>query len=390
MRLVISGGGTGGGIYPALSVVDELIDDPRWETSLEDILWVGQGGGLEERVMARRGIRFQALPTGPLRGMSPWRMAASLGRMAQGTLRGRRLLGEFRADVVLATGGYVSAPMLAAAWRRCPSLIYLPDMAPGLAIRYLSPLATRVAVSFEQVLAHFPQGKAFVSGYPVRRALRAADRQGARAQLGFPGDSPVVLVMGGSRGARAINQALAARLPDLLTEATVIHVSGPTDYDWLCRRRGELPVALRERYRLYAYLYDEMPQALAAADVAVARAGASTLAEFPAVGLPAVLVPYPHSGAHQQPNADYMAAQGAAVVLAEADVERLVPTIRGLLGDTARREAMSRASRALAKPQAAETLAAALHELAARGLAAGRGVDARPGWVAGHDATDGR
>jgi UDP-N-acetylglucosamine--N-acetylmuramyl-(pentapeptide) pyrophosphoryl-undecaprenol N-acetylglucosamine transferase len=372
VRVVISGGGTGGGIYPALSVVDELVDDPRWETALEDILWVGQSGGLEERVMARRGIRFRPLPTGPLRGMSPWRAAAGLGRMAQGAVRGRRLLGEFGADVVLATGGYVSAPMLAAAWRRCPSLIYLPDMTPGLAVRYLSPLATRVAVSFDRVLAHFSPGKAFVSGYPVRRALVAADRRGARAQLGFTDDASVVLVMGGSRGARAINAALAAGLPDLLAGATVIHVSGQADHDWLCRRRGELPVALRERYRLYAYLYDEMPQALAAADVAVARAGASTLAEFPAVGLPAVLVPYPHSGAHQQPNADYMAERGAAVVLPEADVERLVPTVLGLLGDGARREAMAIASRALARPQAAETLAAALWDLARAG-AAGEG-----------------
>lgn len=367
MRLVISGGGTGGGIYPALSVVDELLDDPRWETSLEDILWVGQSGGLEERVMERRGVPFAPLPTGPLRGMSPWRMVTSVGRMAQGVVGGRRLLGEFGADVVMATGGYVSAPMLAAAWHKCPSLIYLPDMEPGLAVRYLSPLATRVAVSFDSVLRFFPRDKAFVSGYPVRRVLRTADRQAARAQMGFPSESPVVLVMGGSRGSRTINAALAGGLSDLLRDATVIHVSGQADYDELARRRGELPVALRERYRLYAYLYDEMPQALVAADLAVARAGAATLAEFPSAGLPAVLVPYPHSGHHQQPNADYMASCGAAVVLAEAELEQLVPTIRGLLGDAQRREAMARASRALSRPEAAETLAAALRTLAGGG-----------------------
>ena len=307
MRVVISGGGTGGGIYPALSVVDELVDDPRWETALEDILWVGQSGGLEERVMARRGIRFRPLPTGPLRGMSPWRAAAGLGRMAQGAVRGRRLLGEFGADVVLATGGYVSAPMLAAAWRRCPSLIYLPDMTPGLAVRYLSPLATRVAVSFDRALAHFSPGKAFVSGYPVRRALVAADRRGARAQLGFTDDASVVLVMGGSRGARAINAALAAGLPDLLAGATVIHVSGQADHDWLCRRRGSCPwpsasaigctptctTRCRRHWRRRTSRWPGR---------------APRRSPFPAVGLPAVLVPYPHSGAHQQPNADYRRA----------------------------------------------------------------------------------
>ncbi len=365
MRLIVAGGGTGGGIYPALTVIDELCSTPRWRTSQDDILWVGRAGGLEERVMARRGIRFQALPTGPLRGMNPVRVAKSLALMAQGTARGRRLLGEFGADVVLATGGYVSVPMLTAAWRKCPSLIYLPDMVPGLAIRYLSPLATRVAVSFESVKGYFPAGKAFVSGYPVRRELLEADRQAARAQLGFPAGWPAVLVMGGSTGARAINSAVRAILPELLRKATVLHVSGHEDYEDLVRRRSDLPMELREQYRLYAYMYDEMPLALAAADLVVGRAGAATLAEFPAVGLPAVLVPYPYSGQHQMPNAEYMAARGAAVVLPEADLEQqLLPTVTALLADDERRHEMSRASRALARPGAAAAIAAELQTLA--------------------------
>ena len=308
--------------------------------------------------------------------MSPWRAAAGLGRMAQGAVRGRRLLGEFGADVVLATGGYVSAPMLAAAWRRCPSLIYLPDMTPGLAVRYLSPLATRVAVSFDRVLAHFSPGKAFVSGYPVRRALVAADRRGARAQLGFTDDASVVLVMGGSRGARAINAALAAGLPDLLAGATVIHVSGQADHDWLCRRRGELPVALRERYRLYAYLCDEMPQALAAADVAVARAGASTLAEYPAGGCPPCWCPIRIRARTNSPTRTIWRAgrRGGAGGGRRGAAGAHHPRSPG---DGARREAMSRI--AAHKPQAAETLAAALHELAARGLPQGAEWTRGPG-----------
>jgi len=365
VRLIVTGGGTGGGIYPALAVVDELCASPRWGTTLSDVLWVGREGGLEERVMARRGIRFQGLRTGPLRGMGPARVVQSLGHIAQGTARGRRLLGEFRADVVLATGGYVSAPLLAASWHRVPSLIYLPDMVPGLAVRYLSPLATRVAVSFDSVLPYFPDGKAFVSGYPVRRDLLAADRHAARAQLGFPAGWPVVLVLGGSTGARAINAAVRAILPEVLKSATVLHISGQQEHADLVRWRSELPMEYRERYRVYAYMFEEMPQALAAADLVVGRAGAAALAEYPAVGLPAILVPYPHSGQHQLPNAAYMASHGAAIVIAEPDLpQRLLPTITALLTDTDRRMEMARASKALAVPGAAATIAAELKALA--------------------------
>ncbi len=365
MKLIVSGGGTGGGIYPALAVIDELCSSRRWGMSATDVLWVGRTGGLEERVMARRGIRFQGLRTGPLRGMSPLRAVESLGQIARGAARGRRLIDEFGADVVLATGGYVSAPMLAASWHKRPSLIYLPDMVPGMAIRYLSPLATRVAVSFDSVLEYFPAGKAFVSGYPVRRDLLTADRQAARAQLGFPAGWPVVLVVGGSTGAHTINATVRAILPEVLCKATVLHIGGQQDYEELVRWRGELPMELRERYRLYAYMYEEMPQALAAADLVVGRAGAAALAEYPAVGLPAILVPYPYSGQHQQPNAAYMASRGAAVVVPEADLaQRLLPTISDLLSDAERRKEMATASRALAVPGAAAAIAAELQALA--------------------------
>lgn len=370
MRLVVTGGGTGGGIYPALAVIDELVGDERWATAMEDVTWVGTRGGMEEEIVGRRGIRFEALSTGPVRGMGLARAAVGLVRAGRGALRGRRLLAELGAEVVLATGGYVAAPMMAAAWRRCPSLIFLPDVEPGLAVRYLAPLATRVAVSFEEVSRHFAPGKAFVSGYPIRREFYTTRREVARGRLGIPAEAPVLLVMGGSTGGRGINDAVRAQLRELLEAAVVVHVSGQAHHDALAAARDGLAADLRGRYHLHAYLYEEMPAAMAAADLAVARAGAATLAEFPAVGLPAILVPYPYSGRHQQANAAFLASQGAAVVLQEDELEaRLLGTVVGLLGDERARVAMSRAGRALARPEATTRIAA---ELAA--LAEGRAV----------------
>jgi len=365
VRLAVTGGGTGGGIYPALSVVHELLSDPQWGTALEDVVWVGMGGALEERIVVQRGMRFRALPSGPVRGVNPLRAVRSLARMAQGVALGRRLLHELGTEVVLATGGYVSAPLLAAAWRLCPSLIYLPDMEPGLAVRYLSPLATRIAVSFEGVEEAFPAGKAFVSGYPVRREFLGVERDAARRLWGLDNGASVLLVMGGSTGGRGINVAVQGCLPELLEMAEVIHVCGQAHYEDMARSRDALPERLRKRYRLHAYLYEGMAQAMAAADLAMARAGASTLAELPAVGLPAILVPYPHPPRHQDANARYLSSCGAAVVVEEDDLANsLLDVVRELLGNATRRQEMSRASRALSRPDAARTIASELVRLA--------------------------
>jgi len=364
VKLLVTGGGTAGGVYPALSVIDELLADERWATAVEDVAWVGSAGGLERRVVTGRGIAFHAVATGPLRGATPLQAAKSIWALARGTRQARRILRDVRPDVILATGGYVSVPLTVAAHRRCPVLMYLPDAQPGLAVRFLAPLTTRIAVSFDKVLHHFPRGKAFVSGYPVRRALLDLDRNEGRRILGLDRSLPTVLVMGGSQGARPINMAVSGCLESLLELAQVVHISGTEDYDRLCARRAELSLESAARYRLFSYLYDEMPAALAAADLVVSRAGAATLAEYPAAGLPAVVVPYAFSGNHQQANAEFLAERGASVIVDNAVVGReLFPTVSGLLKDNARREAMAEAMRRLAAPGAAVAIAQALKDM---------------------------
>ena len=177
--MIISGGGTGGHVYPALAIVEALT-----ATGLQDVslLYVGSEGGVEEELARRQGIAFRAIAAGQVRGLMPWTMARNLMRIARGLFQARRIVGEFAPRVVLVTGGYVCVPVALAAWaRRIPVLIYLPDLEPGLAIRVLSRFAARVAVSFPEVARYFGAGKAVVTGYPVRAAFFAADKAAARA-----------------------------------------------------------------------------------------------------------------------------------------------------------------------------------------------------------------
>ncbi len=262
------------------------------------------------------------------------------------------------------TGGYVAAPVAWAAYRarpRVPLLIYLPDLTPGQAIQVTSRLAQKVAVSFPEV-AHCFGHKAVVTGYPVRADLFRIQKHESWQALGLSADLPVLLVFGGSRGARSINQAIIDALPELLQRCQILHVSGQTD--WRAVQEAvtdeRLTTELRARYHPHPYLHD-MVQALVAADLVVAHAGAATLGEFPAARLPAVLVPYPYAGQHQDANAAYLTSRGAAIVIPDGEVRRqLKETVLGLLDRPERLQNMSAAAAALAQPAAADNIAAEL------------------------------
>ncbi|MCD6520856.1 MAG: undecaprenyldiphospho-muramoylpentapeptide beta-N-acetylglucosaminyltransferase [Anaerolineae bacterium] len=365
MRILVTGGGTGGHVYPALSVLEVLRREGAW-FKVEEVAWVGEKGGIEERIVSREEVPFIAVSSGPLRGISPGQALCSVFLLARGIWQALRVVQRFAPDVVLSTGGYVSVPLVLAAWvLGRPVLIYLPDMEPGLAVRFLSLFAQRVAVSFEQVCRYFKKDKVFVSGYPVRRALYVTSKREARQRLGVPIEEAMVLVLGGSRGAHSINEAVRRDLQKLLQRAWVIHISGHRDYEELAQLKKGLEKDLARRYLLFAYMYEHMTDALAAADVVVARAGAATLGEFPAVGVPAILVPYPYAGQHQEVNARYLQERGAALVIEDEELsERLLLTVQALLDDREHLQAMGKAMRALAMPQAAELIARELSALA--------------------------
>ncbi|MCS7261727.1 MAG: undecaprenyldiphospho-muramoylpentapeptide beta-N-acetylglucosaminyltransferase [Anaerolineae bacterium] len=373
---MISGGGTGGHVYPALAVVAYLVGPGERSTpsvAPSAICWVGSHNGMEKALVERNGIPFMGITASGLRGRGPFQATRGMIALARGFIQARRLVSTFRPDVLFATGGYVCAPVVLAAWlAHIPVLIYLPDVEPGLTIRFLARFARRVAVTTAASVRFFRPGQAVVTGYPVRQALWAHhDPISARKRLGLTsptlgGEERVLLVMGGSQGARSINRAICDGVEELLAEAQIIHLTGRRDVEWVRERWAALPDALRARYHVHDYLEEEMADALLAADLVVARAGASTLGELPAAGVPSILVPYPYAGAHQWANANFLAGAGAAVIVPDHMVDsQLVATVISLLQDAPRRETMRRAMRGLAQPDAAERIARELKELAA-------------------------
>ncbi len=349
-------------MYPALAVLQRL------EGDLSAVLWVGGQGGMEEELVRRAGVPFRAVPAAGVHGVG-WRaLPRNLLRLTQGYFAARRVLAEFRPDVLFFTGGYVAVPV-GLAGRRIPTLLFVPDIEPGLALKTLSRLADRIAVTAEDSRAYFPaEAPVVVTGYPVRRDVLAWEREQARATLGLPTAASVLLVFGGSKGARSINRALLAALPRLLDAGLhVLHISGHLDWPEVERARAALSAEQADRYHAYPYLHEEMGAALAAADLVVSRAGASTLGEFPVFGLPAVLVPYPYAWRYQQVNAEYLARHGAAQILPdEALPHRLADLVLELFAAPDRLHAMRQAMQRLAQPQAAERLAAELRTLAGK------------------------
>jgi UDP-N-acetylglucosamine--N-acetylmuramyl-(pentapeptide) pyrophosphoryl-undecaprenol N-acetylglucosamine transferase len=206
--------------------------------------------------------------------------------------------------------------------------------------------------------------KTVVTGYPVREEFRAVTRTEGRRRLGIDPEEKVLFVAGASSGARSINKAIASDLSSLLELCEVIHISGTRDEPWLAEIRDGLADRMRSRYHLFGYMHDDFPWAMAAADLALCRAGASVLGELPAVGLPAVLVPLPIAGGHQRPNARYLEKNGAAVILDDQDLERMLPLVGGLLHDKARLRAMSEAAHRLSRPDAAGRIARIIIEMA--------------------------
>jgi UDP-N-acetylglucosamine--N-acetylmuramyl-(pentapeptide) pyrophosphoryl-undecaprenol N-acetylglucosamine transferase len=362
LKVVLAGGGTGGHVYPALAAGEAL---RAASSSPVDLLYAGIRGRMDEPIVRAAGIPFEAVSAGPLRVRSPGQLVRSLWRLAAGTLQAWRLLGRVRPAAVFATGGYTSVPVgIAARLRRRPVIVYLPDVRPGWAVRLLARIATRIATTTDRSLEALPRGKAVVTGYPVRPQFWTVDRMGSRQALGLPDDAQVLLVTGASQGARRLNEAIAAQLEDLLAACHILHLTGRADEGRMRERRKALPANLRGRYHVLGYTED-MAGAMAAADLALARAGASTLGELPAAALPAILVPGVYEGWDQSPNARYLEEHGVAVVLSNERLDELTPLVQELFSDSQRLDAMRAASRALAKPDAAAKIAQLILEAAA-------------------------
>jgi UDP-N-acetylglucosamine--N-acetylmuramyl-(pentapeptide) pyrophosphoryl-undecaprenol N-acetylglucosamine transferase len=351
MKVIFSGGGTGGHVYPALAVATALAQELGDSEAL-DALYVGTASGIEKELVTRAGLPFHAVSAGAIRGRSPWGLVASVVKLTRGVAQARRLIAQFQPNAILTTGGYASVPTaLAARTSLRPSLVvYLPDVRPGWALRLMARLSRRVAVTTDRSLPYLPKAKTVVTGYPVRPAFSQVAKTEARRRLAIDPNERLLLITGATHGARSLNRMVADHLPQLLELCQIIHLSGHRDDSRLDHRRRDLPDRLRPRYHLYDYMHEDLPWAMAAADLALMRAGASVMGELPAVGLPAILVPYPHAGGHQVFNARFLADAGAAIIVEDNKLNGLLPLLGELLADEPRRAAMAEAARSLARP----------------------------------------
>lgn len=363
MRVLISGGGTGGHIFPALAVAQALAElDPGVQ-----LLYIGREGGMEERIVPGAGIELETIK---VRGLQEeiWRNLPLVVAVPTAIARASNIVGRFKPDVIFGTGGYVVGPVgVAAGLRRKPLVLQLPDAVPGRTIRMLAPRAAVVCVAFESSVGRL-NGRAMVTGTPLRSQFAAIGKARRERQRRWPQTPRCLVVFGGSQGAHRLNIAVAEGLKVLLEDAdlTIHHVCGQVDHQQLHAMRGGLPAGARDRYVVEAFTED-MAGLMESADLVVGRAGGSAIAEMTAVGLPMILVPYPHAGDHQRLNAEPVELAGAAVVVPDSEFSgvRLVQEIGRLGADPGRLARMAAGSLAFGRPDAARDVARVVLEAAA-------------------------
>ncbi len=380
IKILVTGGGTGGHVSPALAVIQTLQQMAAGADWTPEFRYVGSRHGVEQGLVEAAGIPFVGVQSGKLRRASSLRGLLTLKNLADafrvpvGIVEAIGEVRRFKPDVVLATGGYVSVPpVIAAGLLRRPVLIHEQTVQVGLANRIAARFASHIALTFEGAASDLPPGlraKTFVTGNPVRAAIFGGDRARAITRFGFDAADealPTVYVTGGAQGAQSINRAVAAALPGLLDICRVVHQCGKQDGDQMAGVRAGLAPGQQRRYHVVPFVGEEIADIFALADLVVGRSGAGTVTEVAAVGRPALFIPLvPTGGDEQTRNARRSVEAGAAALLPSKDLDgpRLLSALSALLSDPARLGAMGAAALTLATPDAARDLAAAVLAMA--------------------------
>ena len=363
-RVIVSGGGTGGHAFPAIAVAQALRDrcpDAR-------VLFIGTRKGVEARVVPAAGFNIRFVRA---RGLSrkPIEAACAIIDNLVGMAQALRQVFAFKPHVVVGSGGYVSVPVNLAAWLTfTPTVLLEQNVVPGKATRALSLRARKVCVSFAATAGAFG-AKAVVTGNPVRQEIVTRTRDDARARLGISPDRFCLLVTGASQGARSINEAVLAALPGWRDrDWHVLHLTGRHDHADV-RRRAMLALGSGARLTWDGRDFlDDMASAYAAADLVIARAGATTMAEITCRGIPTILIPYPHAGGHQIENARWLEGAGGAVMIVDEKASAELPTeVERLVSEPSRLSAMAKACAAAGHPDAAARIVDEILRAAGRG-----------------------
>lgn len=368
MRVVLTGGGTGGHIYPALAVARQI----KQQEPDSELLYIGSQRGLEKQLAEQEGIRFEAIEITGFKRSLAWDNVKTVLRFVKGVRRSKQLLREFRPDAVIGTGGYVCGPVVYAAVKLgIPSVLHEQNVIPGLTNKFLSRYADVVAVSFPESRNNFPRAKRVLyTGNPRASQVVSAEAQRGLESLGMNMDKEdkLIVVVGGSGGAKAMNDCMVELVPlvaENRSKLKFLLITGKSYYEDTLARIHQSRAELPSDIRIVPYIHN-MPEVMAATSIIVCRSGASSIAEITALGLPSIQIPSPNvTNNHQEANARWLESEGAAKVILEHELngQTLYEAIKQIAFDPIRYEHMSKMAKRLGKPDAAQAVYRILREL---------------------------
>lgn len=319
MKILLTGGGTGGHLIPLLSVVSEI----RKRDGAAEFLFVGPKSDFNEDLKSA-GIEFREVKAGKIRRYFSWENFTDIFKVLIGTDEAFFHILRFKPDVIFSKGGFASFPaVLAASYLRIPILTHESDTVPGFANKLIGKFASKIFISFSETRDYFPDSKIIFSGNPIREDILQGDKARARKFFAFEDDLPVLMVFGGSQGAQRINEILKESLEEILQKFQVIHICGTKNFEEIKTKFSSLSIQNKNRYKVYPYLHDEMKDAFAISDFVISRAGANSLSEIVALRKPSLIIPLPSAANnHQYHNARYFADENLVLMLEEKDLDK--------------------------------------------------------------------
>jgi UDP-N-acetylglucosamine--N-acetylmuramyl-(pentapeptide) pyrophosphoryl-undecaprenol N-acetylglucosamine transferase len=370
MKILFTGGGTGGHFYPIIAVAEAVNTETRERKLLEPQLYYAAPDPYDRELLVGQNITFVPTAAGNMRGSNSFLNAIGYIKTGWGVLRAIIRIFFLYPDVVFGTGGYASFPsILAAKLFKIPVVIYATDADPSRVNKWAGKFAAKIAISFQEAAVYFPKDKVAFTGNPVRKALLIPAREGAYEFLKLKHELPIILVIGGSSGAQAINEAILAALPQLVGKYQVLHQTGAANFDDVA---GRAKVVLADNinssnYKPFAYLNDlAMRMSAGVASLVISRAGSGSIFEIATWGIPSIIIPIPEPISHDQgKNAFAYARSGAAVVIEQNNLTAglLLSEVERILSSDEQKHKMSAAARGFARPDAAKTIADALLDI---------------------------
>ena len=361
MNIIFTGGGTGGHLYPAIAVARAL----KAKDSQNKILFIGNENGIEASIIPKEGFDIKFVKCSSF-SSNPIKLAKGLFKVASGVFESLSIISKFKPNLIVGSGGYVSAPVtFAGSLKKIPVVLLEQNTISGKTNRFIGKFAKKICISFEDTAGSFPKGKTVFTGNPVRDDIISANREESRKELNIKEDQFCILVTGASQGAKSINSGIIECLKKWKDKnITIIHLTGEKNWEEIKKATEDLTKDSKIDYRPISYM-NNIASAYASCDLVIARAGATTLAEISDRGIPAILIPYPYAAEdHQRKNAIFFEKSNAAIEIDDDKIqEKLLETVEMLINDREKLKSMANDCKKLGKPNAVFEILKVLEEI---------------------------